>query len=328
MAASLLAQIHAEPDELSHRSVYADFLAALGDPLGEFIALQLAEHRGQADAHARRQARALAKAHGQTWLGPLGAVLTKADTVFERGFVTRGRVHPRARELHLDAPQWATIETLSRAPLALATSPGLRSLRDLRVGDAVAHGLLVDEEPRPKLERLDIDFDRYRGGWVGPGLGLSRRYQELLEDAILANEDDRVLLPNLRELGLVFRFPVEREHLAWVWRGPLARHLETIRVDIEPEQYLALDEWIEGLRADRAATPRALVLSQAGFEYRLDPGEDRSWARMRVSGYGREPALVEGLESLRECEVAEVEIAETLRRRARGSLARLIEGLC
>lgn len=323
LASRLLDAIWREPDEIERRRVYADLLQQIGeDPRGEFIALQLAEHAGQSSAASRRRSRELLAAHSREWLGPLATVLTR-DAIFERGFVTAGRVSARAREHHVDSPWWSTVEALAGAPTAVVLSPTARSLRRVEMADAAGHDLLVSGQRRPRLARLALEFERPRSGWVRPYAGLSPRYQELLTEMI----EPGGILPGLRELGLRFNIPIERERMTWTWLGPLGSELERVEIGVEPEQYLALDEWIEGLRDDGRKGPPAFALTQAGFCYELERDAGRGWDRLMVSGKGRGADLLEGLGSLRDCEVASVAIDEALRRRARGALARAIEGL-
>jgi len=72
--AELLAAIFAEPDADAPRWVYADHLMSIGDPRGEFIALQLRE----VDNDRQRE---LLAAHWDAWSAPAGERL-----FFERGF--------------------------------------------------------------------------------------------------------------------------------------------------------------------------------------------------------------------------------------------------
>jgi uncharacterized protein (TIGR02996 family) len=103
--ASLLAAVYAAPVDDAPRAVLADLLQEKNDPRGEFIALQLAN-----DPKASK----LVKAHGKTWLGALGPVLT-ADVEFRRGFPAVGRTkfrHQADAEKFGALPAWATFEEL------------------------------------------------------------------------------------------------------------------------------------------------------------------------------------------------------------------------
>ncbi|MCX5744749.1 MAG: TIGR02996 domain-containing protein, partial [Proteobacteria bacterium] len=133
-AASLLADIHADPADDAPRLVYADLLAEQGDPRGELIALQL----GRApDAPASARELELLKKHGKQWLGALAPVLSwgrgYSGTVFRRGFVATadiiGSVGKKLAPL-LEEPGWATVELLEGSwtweLLTVAPLTGLR----------------------------------------------------------------------------------------------------------------------------------------------------------------------------------------------------------
>ena len=63
-----VAAICAEPEDNLPRLIYADWLDDRGDPRGEFIRLQVAEHLGE-PGHTLRIAE-LEKLHGRKWAGP------------------------------------------------------------------------------------------------------------------------------------------------------------------------------------------------------------------------------------------------------------------
>lgn len=66
----LLAAVHAAPDDLGAREVYADALLEHGDPRGEMMALSLEEGRGGAlDDADRRRLEYLIGEHETEWLG-------------------------------------------------------------------------------------------------------------------------------------------------------------------------------------------------------------------------------------------------------------------
>jgi uncharacterized protein (TIGR02996 family) len=112
-AESLLADIHANPDDNAPRLVLADLLLERGDPRGELIAMQLA--RGEKPA-SKRERELLAK-HGKEWLGILAPVLgwRRTRTEFRRGFLAVAdiikSVDRKLMSLY-DHPAWATIEEL------------------------------------------------------------------------------------------------------------------------------------------------------------------------------------------------------------------------
>lgn len=64
-----LAAVCAEPDDDLPRLVWADWLEDRGDPRGEFVRLQMAEHLGEPGNPARVEE--LIRTHGRKWAGPL-----------------------------------------------------------------------------------------------------------------------------------------------------------------------------------------------------------------------------------------------------------------
>ena len=81
-AATLLAAIHRDPDDLAARAVYADLLQELGDPRGEYIALQLRSAGGKPGEREIE----VATQYRAAWLGPLDKVLAKKSR-FQNGFL-------------------------------------------------------------------------------------------------------------------------------------------------------------------------------------------------------------------------------------------------
>jgi uncharacterized protein (TIGR02996 family) len=126
---TLYAAVYANPGEVASRIVLGDALIELGDPRGEFIALQC----GRADAATpTRRERELLAANGRVWLEGAEKYIRKDGVVYRRGFVAcarlndiRGRTHDRV---------WRTIEELDvgglwmddALPTWLPTLPVLR----------------------------------------------------------------------------------------------------------------------------------------------------------------------------------------------------------
>ena len=106
--AALLADVYENPRDDAPRLVLADLLIERGDPRGEFIAMQCGGPRDP------KKEKALVKAHGKKWLGPLASVLT-VDVEFRRGFPAVGTAKFKAQrdvEKFGQAPEWATFEEL------------------------------------------------------------------------------------------------------------------------------------------------------------------------------------------------------------------------
>lgn len=163
--AEFFTAVLAAPDDDAPRLVLADFLSGLGDPRGEFIALQC-RLAAAPDDEARRALRIaenkLLAAHEATWTAPFFDVakstpFRKVKVVFHRGFLEEATLPlealddlerlfeaaPLLRRLRFDSPGF-TGQT--HAPPTLTgrlSSPLLRRVRslDLRLpagGDAVA----------------------------------------------------------------------------------------------------------------------------------------------------------------------------------------------
>jgi uncharacterized protein (TIGR02996 family) len=108
-SAALLEAIYADPDADAPRIVYADWLASLGQPRGEFISLQLA--RQPSDPASERERGLLAR-HGDEWTGPLHAVTNPLGRVFERGFLTSVSIEAPLDPERITAPEWTTLRSL------------------------------------------------------------------------------------------------------------------------------------------------------------------------------------------------------------------------
>ncbi len=271
-AAELLAAVQAEPHELAHRQVYADFLLERGDPRGEFIALQLAEHRGELSRRGQLRMRALAREHKHAWLREIIAALKASRVVFERGFLSKARFrrHVRPEELELGSPLWATVEWLEHAPLELLRHPVAHALRAITCDEATALALLGPEQPMPRIEHLDIKLD-YRH--VEPAQEL--RY----------SLEEHAGLPNLRALGL-HSYALALERLDWIWTGRLATQLERVelriiwvqssRVPTSEQLDPRLGPLLRSLRSS-SATISTILLEHCGLRWSLARGSGSEW---------------------------------------------------
>jgi uncharacterized protein (TIGR02996 family) len=141
VAEALEATIRAEPNDLAAWCAYADHLTEADDPRGEFMQVQIAlEDEGQpAAARKKLKARekALLKAHGRDWLGPLGDIIHDSEPVdyWDGGKrATRAPVGYRFDRGWLSRVEFYNL-TVAQAR-ALAASPGARLLRELVVEQA------------------------------------------------------------------------------------------------------------------------------------------------------------------------------------------------
>lgn len=175
----LRAQVHATPADRALRSIYADALQAIGDPRGDFIALQLANAEPA-------QASALLDAHWRDWLGPIATCTTRAGIEFRDGFLAQLAIATPPAMARLDwhrihrAAEWCTVETLRIHTDALATAScehlagllryaPLKSLRDLEAPASVLRLVRGQRFPLRTVtvtaadERLELDADIVRG---------------------------------------------------------------------------------------------------------------------------------------------------------------------
>lgn len=161
----LYANVYRAPDDDDARAVLGDLLQQKGDPHGEFIALQLARHRGAGKRTSRE--RELAEQWGRTWLGKIEPAVLKSGVVFERGFVARARYaggSAGSSTIHCD--EWATVTHLD-----VSTASGFM---------AGSHELLL----APQLlclrhvegigERDLVELVKHRLSWKTFGLALWR----------------------------------------------------------------------------------------------------------------------------------------------------------
>jgi uncharacterized protein (TIGR02996 family) len=131
---TLLDQIRAAPDDDAPRSIYADWLIEHGDPLGTFIALQLARAQKR-DPDVSAEEQQLVDAHWSAWIGAPSAMFEANEVAFERGFWSMARTTSRSQYTFLaqhvpplpieDLRMWFDI---SRDPPALY-APGLAHVR-------------------------------------------------------------------------------------------------------------------------------------------------------------------------------------------------------
>jgi|SRR5262245_5978306 len=188
----LEAAIAADFDDLAAHAAYADCLAELGDPRGEYIQLRLAlENEGQPHRllqEWRERASRLYQQYERDWLGSLAPFLLgrprstvepvspNIEFTFRRGWLAELHVQDvrdAFTTVLAQAPEARMLQTLSlrntrlpnnRWPLEpLLSSPYLGGLKNFSLGDAEAYhctaeGTLVPELVRrmPRLRELDV----------------------------------------------------------------------------------------------------------------------------------------------------------------------------
>ncbi len=197
----LEARVFENPDDELVRQVVGDALLELGDPRGEFIALQLAIARGDSTVEQRERALKLEREHGERW-----STIRGADQVeHRRGFPWL----VRTRTLQ-PGPAWATVGVLvllgpQSVGAFLSTCRALHSLERVTNLSAVE---LADcaQWKTPRLFALDLLAD------LEPG-----------------QAGALVHLQTLRELSMSATGPAE---LDWLSTHPLAAQVQLVRLRV------------------------------------------------------------------------------------------------
>jgi len=246
---ALLGAVYAAPEADEPRLVYADALQEIGDPRGEFIALQFKRARGEELSRAEwlREVE-LAQRHGASWLGPLAAVTFPARR-WDRGFLVEATLSPsgprpqEAVDAAVGAGAWATVRRLGtidqdlgadvRALLGAPTLGGLRTLGavDLPTAASVARGA-----PRA-LEAMQVVMSwapRYAPRALEEDLGALSEAPALprLKRLTIRRWDDRPS-PGARGLG-------------WLLARPIVQRLEELAVQ---ETTIDVGGWLAALAA-------------------------------------------------------------------------------
>jgi uncharacterized protein (TIGR02996 family) len=236
---ALFALVRAAPTDDGPRLVWADALILAGDPRGEFVSRQI---RGGEDEQAR--VHALLEEHGETWLGPLAAVI-EPGYVFERGLLAACRVATdrpfRLRELAAH-PDWWSVERLAGSCI-IGLHPA-RRLRELEV--SMAEAVQSERLTEPWVELLDrtersIEVLHYEQSGRD------------LEGELSLLGTCRAL-PHLHTLGLV---RPSSALVNSVLRGPVLDRLQTLRLSGH-RTWLHAMAWLGPLLRD--APVRCLVL--------------------------------------------------------------------
>ena len=278
----LLAAIYAEPHELKHRQVYADYLLSKGDPRGEFIALQLAEDRGQLDRAGAKRMRALLRRYQHAWLGPLAPVVTRAGVVFARGFPTqlRCRQWPCRPERTAHEPAWATVERIEQPSLALLRPETMRSLRAIATHVWNGLELLTRGEAWPAIDSLSLDVRLAERDEVEARSDGSSRLPRALEQG--------QGLPALRRLGLYFERSPELARINWLFAGPMGRRLERVEIGLPVMGAFRPREWQALLRASQATLEGVTFIEDGAAFWRLErEGGAAPWTRLELRQRGR-----------------------------------------
>ncbi len=155
---ALFDAVLSHPDDLQVRHVLADALQDVGDPRGEFIALQLGRnHTGE---KASRREKELLAAHLDTWLGRFKGAVHQPR--FERGFLHHAQVQGALPSGSEKWPEWATVGSLDCRTLDLSLetrvlgSPMLTSLREVAGVSVAGLGLITRARGALPWRRLSL----------------------------------------------------------------------------------------------------------------------------------------------------------------------------
>lgn len=284
--AELYEAVYDDPHDDGLRLVLADALHEVGDPRGDLITLQMAEHMGQSTRRTRRRVRKLLERHSDEWLGELRDLVDRDSVQFRRGFLASCSIPRWANENHLrdslSSRIWSTVESVD-GPSFLLTHPALRALRhiaptrwqlrdllgelrgDLPFVELHAHIVEPHETPlllrlldrMPKIERLTFR-DGSQGSW-----------HDILQHEYVRERVNHFALPahltidEIVDVGpVVARDTQVRDFVAhtpgWIWhwsRQPDGNALDTLTIVFELAVRPADAEEIEWLVANLRAIP-------------------------------------------------------------------------
>lgn len=248
-AAALLAAVQAQPEAEDRRAVYADYLSEVGDPRGEFIALQLANAERPRMSPRESQ---LLRRHLREWIAPLEGLLEERP-VFRRGFISRCRTK-RGADLEplVGHAIWATVEHLETDEPRLITHPSMTSLRSLGVSFSTLRRLC---EAGRRLPRIEAAVVRLSG--CPPQL-----------HAVVTGSD---LLPSLRELTLIHKTIGGSQDWSWLsgtrWLAEV--RAMTIVSDLERHGAATLRPWAALLTAPSKLEQVTVSIGMKHFVYEL-----------------------------------------------------------
>jgi uncharacterized protein (TIGR02996 family) len=260
--AELYAAVFANPADDGPREVLADHLHELGDPRGEFIALQLAKLRRKPTAVATRRERSLLADHHLTWLGALADAVNPPNSTWVRGFLDTAWVD-LSSEPPAD-PMWNTVRSirrigaLTRRPPSMFGAGCFAALAELHGIELEHLAPIVDAVRKPPLEVLKIESTHGRASWTA-------RERTLL--------DRLVELPRLTRVKLAF----SQTELDVILRSEIARrltHLELAPPVIDLPRNLAAAESLENLVE--------LALSTPYYEFRFARGTDNRLSALTI----------------------------------------------
>src|SRR5262245_57068898 len=239
---SLEAALVEEPDDLAHHMAYADYLTEQGDPLGDFVRVQLAlEDETKKPAERKKfqqQEKALLGKHAKTWLGELATyrdyeetvdLLQRGASLFRRGWLDRlslGRLTVEYARTLARAPQTHLLRALEIASVEWGGSEAALMPDEVRaVGEhATALDLLPASPHLGNVHQLHIgrlsdqdDYQRWEGSSSGTGPAVTKLVarmpglQELRVWSRAVDLDKLFALP-LRELRVLQVYHMNQRH--------------------------------------------------------------------------------------------------------------------
>ncbi len=270
---ALFRAVYAAPGDVAAKLVLADALQERGDPLGEFIALQVQPSRSK---KVQLRLEKLKRKHLAAFLGPLANVVKADDQVWEQGFLIECRAALDGSTVA--AHQWGSVRKLTLAGDASLmphelTSRAMSSLVELQSANLQALFVLANAERPLPLQVLGID---------GPGL------PDQWPDYAQALVREAKQLPKLARLGLRF-WHFEPAMLEWLWDAPVMTRLKVLELamgraprDLKPV--------LDSVRRRKAA-PEVLVIKDRLFEVKIKREADWSVMAFTIRTPMVEPAV-------------------------------------
>jgi uncharacterized protein (TIGR02996 family) len=210
----LLEAIIARPDDLDARRVYADALLEAGDPLGEFIRLDLEmaalpRFDPRRPICARRRG-TLLEEHRTAWLGPAADAVAGWNLFFRNGFIERARIKPGSSLVRLvaAAPVLRELDVHTIMP-RLEDEAFTRRLTGLRLQQSLDVDEIVSlTRQLPSLVRLELPLRGMRPPEVPAALAALSTLSELTLTYVQADTLPAIAaasLPRLEKLTVFGR---------------------------------------------------------------------------------------------------------------------------
>lgn len=271
-AAALLSAVCEEPEADDRRAVYADYLTEVGDPRGEFIALQLAN--ADKPRMSTRESQLLRR-HLDEWVAPLGEVL-EPQPVFRRGFLARCRTKKGADlEALVGHPLWSTTEHLETDEPRLITHPSMRCLRSLGVSFVTLRRLCEGGAPLPKIGALTVRLS-----------GCPPKLHAMVTGS--------TILPSLRALTVIHKSLGGGQEWSWLVGTKLMAPVRdlTVVTDFDRHGGGTLGPWAAQLRVPSSLERVTVSIGMKHVVYELQRAARGVALEVKVSDSGIERAFL------------------------------------